>query len=84
MQVTRDRSQQKILSYLNALGYEQQRDIVLVPSIGWLRRRTRQDHYTVANGLLWMQAIGKIGVTYTEGRSFYVDLAPNSPVEGDS
>ncbi len=33
------------------MAYEQKRDVVVIPSIGWLRRQAGQDHYTVANGL---------------------------------
>lgn len=72
------RSQDKLMSYLASLAYQRTTDVLLVPSVGWLRDRIGIDFYAVDGALDFLSAMGTITVERNPDRTLWIDLAPRN------
>lgn len=75
---TRQQSQDKLLAYLASQALEQRRTVLLFPSVGYLKTRTRQDFDTVDNALDWLTKIGRIDHNRNTDGSIWIDLHPKA------
>lgn len=71
------KTQDKLLAFLRSIAYDRQREMLYLPSVGWIAARSGLAWHVVDNCLDYLDLIGKISVSRIN-KGLWVDLQPNA------